>query len=466
MPPTHLLIGSMDTNSSSQNEISDAESSELAKAVASLNVAQPASTRRPSADITIRGGTGLLDSGYASGSGSQTTSPEVTKFFPFVGAAGPARRWSILGRKKTKLLRFEKEIPKLTQNRFEDLRELHADSLVKLTRGVPRCRGILMSLKVLGETESSAAPWIFIQCERAVAVKVRRFFKQPLVELDFKPDSPNSYTPRFDRYVHEMPPLTLGVESPSPCQPVSHTHHASDVVNLYYAKNSKIRSQSLCGSKISASVSGQMRTATIGGLISIQTKDGNFQTLGMTAGHFLTQEQYTDGRGVQEDVDDDIDDDDDDDDDDYFDDGQEFELDLDIPDSDVSICSAKGTDLTAETINAPIGHIFKTSQDNIQNQANLDWALFVIEKSSLYVQNVIVLRKVIRIGTVDTTGADREVILLTFTKGPVLGTLSNSWSYLMLAPGNGLVRANALNVSKQTGITYIFLLVNKMLTGV
>jgi hypothetical protein len=57
-----------------------------------------------------------------------------------------------------KLLHFEKDIPRLTQNRFEDLRELHADNLIKLTRGLSRCRGILMSLKGLGENEATTTP--------------------------------------------------------------------------------------------------------------------------------------------------------------------------------------------------------------------------------------------------------------------------------------------------------------------
>jgi hypothetical protein len=100
-------------------------------------------------------------------------------------------------RKKTKLTHFEKEIPKLTQNRFEDLRELYADSLNNLASGISKRRGILMTLKVLGESEETAEPWVFIQCDKAIAKKVRRFFKQSSVVSDFKPPSPNIYTPKL-----------------------------------------------------------------------------------------------------------------------------------------------------------------------------------------------------------------------------------------------------------------------------
>ena len=63
-----------------------------------------------------------------------------------------------------------------------------------------------MSLKMLGENESTAAPWIFIQCDKIIAPKVRKFFKQPSVESDFKPSRPDAYSPVFNIYVHEMPP--------------------------------------------------------------------------------------------------------------------------------------------------------------------------------------------------------------------------------------------------------------------
>jgi hypothetical protein len=54
-----------------------------------------------------------------------------------------------------------------------------------------------MTLKVLGESEETAEPWVFIQCDKAIAKKVRRFFKQSSVVSDFKPPSPNIYTPKL-----------------------------------------------------------------------------------------------------------------------------------------------------------------------------------------------------------------------------------------------------------------------------
>ena len=82
-----------------------------------------------------------------------------------------------------------------------------------------------------------------------------------------------------------------------------------------------IRDNSLCGSRITVSINGQRGSATIGGLILIQTDQGYFQTLGIIAGHFLTQEYNMEDEDAEdaEDVDDDLDEE-------SFDDGQEFEL--------------------------------------------------------------------------------------------------------------------------------------------
>ena len=91
---------------------------------------------------------GGVDSGYASTNTSQSSTPDSSKG-AFVDGGAVVR--------KTRLswgIPFDKPIPILTQNRFKDLLEF------QLTR-------ILMSLKVLGESETTAAPWVFIQCNRA-----------------------------------------------------------------------------------------------------------------------------------------------------------------------------------------------------------------------------------------------------------------------------------------------------------
>ncbi|PMD27141.1 hypothetical protein NA56DRAFT_640889 [Hyaloscypha hepaticicola] len=165
---------------------SDENSSELIEAVASLNVSHSSlpSKRGSKTSMRVENIDGI-DSGYASKNASKASTPECSRVIEGGEVVSRASRWPVTGRKKKKLIHFETPIPILTQNRFEDLRELHADNLAKLTRGVSKCRGILMSLKVLGESEAAAAPWVFIQCDKAIAKKIRLFFKQRSVESDF-----------------------------------------------------------------------------------------------------------------------------------------------------------------------------------------------------------------------------------------------------------------------------------------
>jgi hypothetical protein len=425
--------------------ISDENSSELIEAVASLNVSHSSPPRKGLSKTSMRvENIGEIDSGYASKNASQASTPDSSKFIEGGGVVCSTPRWPITGRKKIKLMHFESPVSLLTQNRFEDLRELHADNLAKLTRGVSKCRGILMSLKVLGATEATAAPWVFIQCDKAIAKKVRRFFKQRSVESDFKPLVPDAYTPSFEIYVHEMPPLALGSTPPDFSTPqFDSTHHALESVGLYLDKNAMIRDNSLCGSKITAvTAGGQRSSATIGGLILIETKQGDFHTLGMTAGHFLAPNhdlQTFEEDGEEGEVDDDSNDG-------FFDDEQEYELELSSLGCEGQTSSAETTPLNEwpENTGVSIGKIYRTSQDSRQDGLNLDWALFTIENSSLYLPNIVAAREVTRAIHQKPMETERGVVLSTATSGLLYGKLSNSSSYLMLAPGNGMAKTYSL----------------------
>ncbi|KAE9377692.1 hypothetical protein N431DRAFT_478867 [Stipitochalara longipes BDJ] len=456
--------------------LSDSKSSELVKAVAALKLTQSAPPADSSSSKTAAGeDAGEIDSGYASKTSSQGSSPDSSKFVDGSGVVCNAPPWPIISaRKKTKLTLFDIAIPKLTQNRFDDLRELHAENLTKLTRGVPRCRGILMSLKVLGESAATAAPWVFIQCDKAIAGKVRRFFKQHSVESDFKPAKPDAYTPRLDIYVHEMPPLALRGDLLSPPDPPlpdsgNNAPYTNNPLDLYYKSNPEIPFETLCGSKITTLNTGQQRCATIGGLISIHEKGGECKTLGITAGHFLGQEQYTQDLEEMETVDDDPEGG-------HSDDGQDFELDLESSKSNIPTTSAEDdpveghfeeelefdfapypsdfADNTSqyeitEDIGVVIGRVFQTSHEGLSGSSNFDWALFTIDDSSLHLPNIVMGSKVTQNSNVYAGAADmddRLVTLITSLNGQTIAYLTSSWSYLMLAPGSAMVRTYALKL--------------------
>jgi hypothetical protein len=443
-----IPISIINTTTSSAMAMSDADSSELVEAMAALKVGRSSlSTKKPLAKVAKPADATGVDSGYASTNTSQSSTPNSSKgAFADGGAVVSKTRlpWGIPSRKKIKLMPFDKPIPILTQNRFKDLRELHADNLNRLTRGLAKCRGILMSLKVLGESETTAAPWVFIQCDKAIAGKVRRFFKQAEVESDFKPPHPDSYTPSFEIYVLELPPIALCKNLQSSTSPVDIHGHRN--VEVYCEKNAISSLGSLCGSKISVSAHGEVRSATIGGLISVQSKEGGFPILGITAGHFLAEEQYIKYLGDGEEYVDDLDEG-------FSDDGDVFELDLSSFNSEAPVVFEQD-EIQSEILGKSqsiIGHIYKTSQEDLQDQPNLDWALFTIEDTSLYLPNFVTEHEITRLKHSTTSEGDRKVVLTTAVSGPASGILSRSWSYLMLAPGRSLVRTNALIISDKEG---------------
>ena len=303
-----------------------------------------------------------------------------------------------------------------------------------------------MSLKVLGATEATAAPWIFIQCDKAISKKVRRFFKQRSVESDFKPLVPDAYTPSFEIYIHEMPPLALGSTPPHFSTPQFDSTHAQESIELYLDKSAMKRDNSLCGAKITAVIAdGQRSSATIGGLILIETEQGDFHTLGMTASHFLAPnhniQTFEEDDGEEGEVDDDSNDG-------FFDDEQEYELELSSLGCEGQTSSAEITPLNElpENTGVSIGKIYRTSQDSREDGLNLDWALFTIENSSLYLPNIVAAREVTRAIHQKPMETERGVVLSTATSGLLYGKLSNSSSYLMLAPGNGMVRTQSLRI--------------------
>lgn len=80
---------------------------------------------------------------------------------------------------------------------------------------------ISMKLIALGESESTARPsmCIFIQPDKKLVRKVRRFFNQPSIKSDFEPSKPNVHTPSLKVFVYEMPSGDLPWPSPLSLSP-------------------------------------------------------------------------------------------------------------------------------------------------------------------------------------------------------------------------------------------------------
>jgi hypothetical protein len=133
----------------------DSDSSGLIEAVAAMNVANSSTALPAPRNEPKNRQSGGLNSGYA----SQSSTPDSLKSnFVDRAVANGRNLWPHSFRKPKQLRPFNKSISQLTWDRFSDLREQYAEKLNHLTRSLPNCPSILMTLQVLGEDEETAEP--------------------------------------------------------------------------------------------------------------------------------------------------------------------------------------------------------------------------------------------------------------------------------------------------------------------
>ena len=216
------------------------------------------------------------DSGYISsgstqdGELSETTHIELEKAL----ALNISSRQLFSRSRKTKLRLFDREISQAVENRFSDLLELFGPSLYSfLVKRRVKYSAISIKLKVLGEDESSARPWVVVQCDEAASKPIKKFFDQPDVKSQYRPGDSEPDFPSFDVVVHPSAPVPLA---------------ASDRAVVYGKCLTDV--DTLCGNIIKVGSLDKHHIATLGGIIKIKTSPGEFMMMGLTAGHILMRE--------------------------------------------------------------------------------------------------------------------------------------------------------------------------------
>ena len=379
----------------------------------------------------------ILDSGYT----SQATTPQ----------SGSSESAKIrLGRAITQVLarrgyrrvsdlkRFDKPIPQATLDRFNDLREIFDESLYKyLENSGLKFTPISIKLKVLGENEKSARPWIVVSCDKPASRRVRQYFRLTHIREQYQPSSDQVF-PTFNLVVDDRPPLPLSA--------------AADVC----AWGNVSTSVTLCGSAIKASGEGEMATATVGGVILITSENGTVSLYLMTVSHFLDVTSITD---AQDEVSLDGDHAEDEDYDDKTDD-EVFTLELgrDSDDTPSVVDRPKRevfSQCTGQTLWPKIGHVFKRSKDTMGGDAELDWALIRLNEHSLYKPNMIwnpvtCQPKGELIQIMDRPKFDRSVLILSGTGGFKTGRLSPVFASLMMSSGKAFTTAYTVEFCDDT----------------
>ena len=378
------------------------------------------------------------DSGYASLSNTpeKTPDPSCADFDSEILL--PSR--SPFKRKVIKLKVVDMSIPLQTRNRFNDLNELFGKALYHYLASVKiKYSAVSVKLKVLGEDEDTAKPWIVVSCDKAISNQVKRFFNQPRVKSEYQPRGDNPFLPSFDIIVCDRPPRSIA---------------STFLADIY--GDCCPNEDTLCGKMIKVDDTEHGRMATMGGIIMVTFMEGRVMLYGMTVGHIIKEERSNEsGLDVNEDqdfVDDNMDC--------FSDERESYELDLAL-----ELVPALSEQSFAENYQQlsgcpaqlgmswpKIGDIVEHSRDRLGDQADLDWALVQLVRPELHLPNLMPkshqpptsLSRQLS-GSCELTGKEcgtkerRPVVLVGGTRGPMQGLLSTSSSFLMLASGQGFV---------------------------
>ena len=421
-----------------------------------LDINTPSPLPSPSTTKTSNG----TDSGYASFAPTPDKGTLAQKLFK---------------RRPKKLKIFEKDVPDPVKNRFHDLHVLFNEPLYRyLGKHGVAVTAMSIKLKYAGDSEATAKPWIIVQCDERASKKVRRFFNQQQIKIQYQPHDAQFPDVYFDLLVHGIPPKQMASES-----------------EHYICGDMRDDAPTLCGKPIKICASNGTRLATLGGLIKVVSSEG-IQLYGITAGHIVTRKEFnqnmvddadddTNGKQSMEDrsstvinasvagvtdegptdeasaTDDqscsgDKDGDDHDESSEQGEDEEEYELDFgsvdhqqgksDINPKALSQCLRQSNLLQSHW--PKLGHLSFVSHQPASSN-DLDWALIKFQDPTLYRPNLLIfpehtyefgvsagLREAPRRLTRATRS--RDVLLLSGVAGLKRGKLATSFGYLMIGP--------------------------------
>lgn len=399
-----------------------------------------------------------IDSGYASAF-CTSESDTLENGLAETSQKGVSRYLAgkFLQRKITSLRPFDKIVPEAAQDRFKDLHELFGVPLYKyVTKSGGITSAISIKLKILGESEDTAKPWIVVLCDRGVAKRVKHFFSQSWVKSEYQPCHTDPCRPSFEVYVYDRPPIMSATSLPS--------------VYADWPGDASKR-LTLCGSIIGVKTESNTSIATLGGVLSVTRMDGNKELYCMTVGHVIAGGQPENdvneleevgGEGDRKELEEDLEEEE------SYEGGadlislekQEYMLDLGFEGDrhTLAIGIVDQDPGTGDSIPSrlKIGSVAITSHDTLEASSNLDWALIKIDDPALYCPNLLLLPGKGEQGhilcepmalSISKSQTTLPVYLLSGTRGVISGMLSFTLSALMLAPGKKFTDTYTLRLS-------------------
>lgn len=354
-------------------------------------------------------------------------------------------------RKTVKVKVFDKDISQAVLNRFKDLNELFGKPLYNyLSKKQPLTSMISIKLKVLGTNESDARPWIVVMCEKSISKRVKQFFNQSHIKLEYQPLDSDQTFPFFEIAVIDRPPRLLA---------------ANTRLNVY---SKFLRDENdpgiLPGKILQIGESDTGRIATLGGVLMIESLNNEFQLYGMTTGHKVTQDLISDIGAMAPQFSSDTDEEEEDHENCSIyspEDSEEFELESAYKD-DESIVSTnfvqdQRPSAEHDSFWRNIGKVLSTSDSVQSDGANLDWALIEME-NSLRSYHLVAYFKFTEfkasIHDLTENESKKSVCFMGGVSGLGRGVLCGTFSYLLLAPGTNFTKVYSLALTNGTSKDY------------
>ena len=393
----------------------------------------------------------IPDSGYASLAGTPESDNTCKPQDCLASGTFICPRRKLFQRVPTLLKQFDEEPPTVIKDRFDDLSELFERPLYDyLVKTKIRWSSVAMRLRLLGESEESARPWIIILCDAVIVKKVKQFFQLRWVKAEYQPNTVENNLPYFDiHYIGRAPKQRAAGAYYSSCKQSFADHRAQET---------------LCGRAITVMGPNGPRMATLGGVVAIENSQGNFELYGMTAGHVLSVPSISEEEawiappisGLEDE------DGDEDEPDIYIEGVNQFDVDFeDSIDADrKGLFAYDPPDSTGPPhLLRKLGDFYASSCSAEDHACNLDWALITIEDSSQYLPNQFTdatrlhaISNRIYVNTQEAASSRRAVVQLSDGSFHRQGYLSLARStHVMLAPANKFTKVYILSLSDGSG---------------
>ena len=399
-------------------------------------------------------------------------------------------------RKVTKLRPFVREIPQMTQHRFHDLLELFERPLCEyLIKAKVNPNPISIKLRVLGESEATAKPWIVVSCDKAASRKIRQFFSQTQIKAEYQPSKSDASLPSFEIFVQSRPPRPMGGteiygdddERSTMCGRIIKIGEAQQsrfatiggVIKYVFTEQASLLSHQKVLEHISGvSIVIRSRLAftlgigntDCGTLVRVVKPPGIVALYGMTAGHIIAQQPLEGGNldpvnvQIEEEEEDEG----------FYSGEEEYELDgVFESDEEVQDSAITGERTQTASQSTPfrcrwpkIGDVSAVSTKSTRTGHDLDWALIEFGDPTDIRPNLIAQsdrveeparnRPLKENGKFTEDGSSRTVFLLSGTGGVKSGTLSTSLSFLMMGPAKAFTKTYTLALPNGSGNNYCY----------